>query len=261
MASPAVEEFSSWLKTLPLGGAQIYEELPSTNDAARTWAERGARDFSLVLAEKQTRGRGRFGRRWFSAAGAALTFSLILRPTPSETAFPAFFSALGAVALTDALRACCASAPTIKWPNDVLLHGKKVAGILVETAWTGERMDFAALGIGLNIKREALPPAEALNFPAGCLEEETSGEMPSRGEILRGILDSIFRWRRSGSAAVAHAWEENLAFRGESVEVRSESGPPVRGILEGLEPDGSLRLRTESGIRHFRFGETHLRPA
>ncbi len=258
MASPAVNDLLDALEGLRLGGVRFYKALPSTNDTAREWANEGAPDFSLVLAEKQTRGRGRNGRRWFSTPRAALTFSLILRPRRSETLSPALFAGLGAVALVKALRHCCALDARIKWPNDILLDGRKAAGILVETAWTGAQMDFVIVGIGINVRKESVP--SHVEFPAVSVED-IYGSPPPRAALLRGVLDSIREWRnRLGTGAVLRVWEENLAFRGTKAEVHA-AGETARGILLGLEADGSLRLRDEEGrLRIFRFGETHLRP-
>jgi BirA family biotin operon repressor/biotin-[acetyl-CoA-carboxylase] ligase len=159
---------------LSLGDLRFYPQAGSSNDLALVWASEGARDLSLVFADEQTGGRGRLGRRWFTPAGSALAFSLIFRPSEHEREHVGLFAGLGALALVDALKARGLLAE-IKWPNDVLIGGKKTAGILVETVWTGAEVDSVVLGMGVNVFAASVPPAEALNFPATCVATELGG--------------------------------------------------------------------------------------
>jgi len=267
------------LASLPLGGLRYFDSIGSTNDEALAWATEGAPDFSLVVADEQTTGRGRAGRRWVTPHGTALAFSLILRPalTPSpfaqhpcgapdygrgESSKPSLFTGLGALALVDALKKRGLE-PQVKWPNDVLLNGKKVAGILVESVWTGDALDTVVLGMGVNALAGSVPPTEELLFPATSVEAEL-GRPPERAELLQDILSALAAWRpKLSTGELVKAWEENLAFRGEQVRVWQGSEQPLTGRVLGLEPDGSLRLL--SGMRDkivtVQFGEIHLRPA
>jgi BirA family biotin operon repressor/biotin-[acetyl-CoA-carboxylase] ligase len=151
--------------------------------------------------------------------------------------------------------------PRIKWPNDVLLNGRKVAGILVEAAWTGAELDTLILGMGVNVLTAAVPSSDQLLFPATSVETEL-GYPIERIELLRDILLKVVSWRpKLGTPAFLNAWEEKLAFRGEQVQVMGGSGKPVTGKLLGLNPDGSLWLRAEDGnFVTVQFGEVHLRP-
>ena len=153
-------------------------------------------------------------------------------------------------------------APRIKWPNDILLNGKKTAGILIENVWSGDDIDSLVIGMGINVHKESVPPPELLQFPATSLEDELGKEAPARKEILFNILSSFIRWReRVGTDELIHAWEEILAFRGEQVQVQAGSESPITGKLLGLEQDGSLRLsdaHDKSVI--IRFGDVSLRP-
>ncbi len=248
------------LANLPLGGLRYFDNLGSTNDYALEWAAQGAPDLSLTVADEQTRGRGRMNRRWFTPRGTALAFSLILRPTPEERAHPTLTSGLLAVSLAESLRKR-GLAPLIKWPNDVLLAGRKAAGILVEAAWTGERLEALVLGMGVNVSKDAVPPAEELLFPATSIEHET-GQAAERAVLLRDILSALLEWRlRLGTGALVEAWDENLAFRGRQVKVEGQSGEGIVGLLQGLASDGSLILRGEHGDSiTVHFGEVHLRP-
>lgn len=248
------------LAGLPLGGIRYLESTGSTNDVAFAWAGEGAPDFSVVVADEQTNGRGRLGRKWFTPAGAALAVSVILRPGAFEGANIALFSGLGALALVDALKTYGISAQ-IKWPNDVLIAGKKASGILVETAWMGDLIESIILGLGVNVSPAAVPPEAELNFPATCIQSE--GLRPvERFDLLRDWMVCLVKWRpRLGTAQFLQAWQESLAFRGETVQVWLGETETVSGVLEGLEPDGSLRVVTSAGeARVIRFGEIHLRP-
>ena len=266
------------LSKLPtgLGDVRYFDSIGSTNNEALAWAARGARDLSLVIADEQTAGRGRLNRKWFTPKGTALAFSLILRPTAEEKPHLTRTVGLAALAIVDSLRTRGLVAQ-IKWPNDVLLNGRKVAGILVESVWSGEELDYLVIGIGMNILKGALPPAELLQFPATSLEESL-GLYVEREKILHDILAGIIALRpHIGTDAFIAAWEKALAFRGEQVQVeartpeehrdnsehsRSEgSETPITGKLLGLESDGSLRLSEEDGKSiTVRFGDVRLRP-
>ena len=242
-----------------LGGYRFYRQVGSTNDVALAWAAEGAPDLALVYAEEQTSGRGRGSRRWFTPPGAGLAFSLVLRPLPGEGLSIPLFSGLGAVAVCDALGKRGLQAE-IKWPNDILLNGKKVCGILVESVWIGEKVDGVVLGIGVNVKPGSVPPPEGLNYPAASLED-ILGRRVNRQNLLRDILFALLAWRGLlTEPAFLQTWENNLAFRGDQVEIQAEGVGPETGKLEGLEVDGRLRVRSMNGQTFtVQSGEVHLR--
>ena len=248
------------LSDLPLGEIRYFEQVGSTNDLALSWANESTPDFSLVIADEQTAGRGRAGRKWSTPPNSGLALSLILHPSTTEQANPMLFTGLGALGLMQAFKNHNLPAQ-IKWPNDVLLNGKKAAGILVETAWIGEQIDNLVLGMGVNILKSAVPAAEVLQFPATSLEEAL-GKVPDRIQILHDTLAGIIDWRhRLGTKNFIFAWEAALAYKGETVQVWAGSDVSLTGQIEGLETDGSLRLRlnrNETSI--IRVGEVHLRP-
>lgn len=248
------------LSKLKLGGLRYFNSTGSTNDEALAWAAAGAADFSLVIADEQTCGRGRLDRRWFTPKGHALAFSLILRPPASCLPHLSRTVGLAALSIADSCFALGLK-PQIKWPNDVLLNGKKAAGILIETVWSGEEVDSLVVGMGVNLQKASVPPAELLQFPATSIEDELGKTAPAREEILFKILDSFLRWReRLGTEELIQAWEEILAFRGEPIEVSGET--TTSGELLGLEADGSLRLRgKKGGIVIIRYGDVSLRSA
>ena len=154
------------LAHLSLGGLRYFEKIGSTNDEALAWASQGAPDWTLLVADEQTAGRGRSGRKWFTPPEAALAFSLILRPSADEQRFPARVTGLGALAVVDALVKLEIDAE-VKWPNDILIEGRKAAGILVESIWAGDSLEALIVGIGINVLATSVPPADQLLFPAG----------------------------------------------------------------------------------------------
>jgi BirA family biotin operon repressor/biotin-[acetyl-CoA-carboxylase] ligase len=256
------KKLQSTLAALPLAEIRYFDSIGSTNDEALAWATEDARDYSLVMADHQTTGRGREGRKWITFPETALAFSLILRPIPEEAQFPSLFTGLGALGLLDALKTLGLKAK-VKWPNDVLVRRKKVAGILVESVWSGDALDTVVLGMGVNVLMGSNPPDDELLFPATNVESEL-GSPPDRLDFLREILTGIIKWRsemRTGS--LVNAWEKALAFKGELVDVWQGKEEPVTGRILGLEPDGSLRLRTmrDDKIITIQVGEIHLRPA
>ncbi len=253
-------EILAALVDLPLGGLRFFSSIGSTNDEALTWAAAGARDLSVVVADEQTAGRGRAGRKWYTPGGSALALTLILRPTPVERTLPARITGLAALSLVQCCRDLGLQAQ-IKWPNDILVRGSKVAGILLESAWAGNQLDASVLGIGVNVAAQAVPPADQLAFPATSLEAELGHEV-DRLELLRSILAATIRWRAQiGAPQFVAAWEEALAFRGEQVAVGKDGEPPLNGTLLGLEADGSLRLMADNMPAVVHFGEIHLRPS
>lgn len=249
------------LKQVLPGELQYLQQTGSTNDEAATWAEGGAPDLSLVMADEQTAGRGRAGRRWFTPPGSALAMTLIIRPAPAERGVaPGCFAGLGALALADVLSKHYRLPAEVKWPNDVLVGARKIAGVLVEAAWEGAMLRYVLVGMGLNVSPEAVPPAHELNFPATCLEAETS--LPVMREVLAAqIVQAVIALRLiMPTPLFIHNWEDALAFKAEEVEVRSDEGVVAAGWISGITQEGQLRLRTARGIRTFSVGELRLRP-
>ncbi|MCC6146989.1 MAG: biotin--[acetyl-CoA-carboxylase] ligase [Anaerolineaceae bacterium] len=240
---------------------QFFESTGSTNDIAMSWAAQGAHDFSLVVANHQSAGRGRLQRRWITTAGSALAFSLVLRPTSIEAEHLSFFTALGALALSDVLKEQYGLVSMIKWPNDVLLNHRKTAGILVEAAWQGDVVQSVILGIGVNVALESVPPEEEVLYPATCVESALGKEV-NRMEFLAALLERIkFLRPEMRSPRFLEAWQRHLAFQGEAVQVTESDATILTGILSGLNEDGSLRLQTEAGtIYSIQVGDIRLRP-
>ena len=255
------ETLRSVLADLPLGGLRYFDQVGSTNDEALAWAAQGAPDFSLVVADEQTSGRGRQGRWWHTPPDAALAFSLVLAPSLAarKKNFPRL-TALGALAVIEGLNHLTGLTGQIKWPNDVLLDGKKVAGILAESSWLGDSPQNFVLGIGINIAPEAVPPPNRISFPATSLET-IFGQTVDRWALLRAVLQAVYSWRSAvHSPAFLTAWETSLAYRGAEVRIE-QGGGSFTGILHGLDSDGGLVLIGPDGaLNSFAAGEVRLRP-
>jgi BirA family biotin operon repressor/biotin-[acetyl-CoA-carboxylase] ligase len=248
------------LSKLAIGEVKYFDSIGSTNDEALAWAAADAPDLSIIIADEQTAGRGRLDRKWFTPKETALAFSLILRPSREEKPYLSRIVGLAALAVAEVLQQMGLAAE-IKWPNDVLIAGSKVCGILIESVWSGEEVDCVVIGIGVNVLKGSVPPAESLLFPATSMEEEL-GYPPERLDILHEILAAFIDIRQQiTSDEFIRRWENLLAFRAKLVQVEVNGAPATVGSIAGLEPDGSLQLRNEHGESiTVRFGDVRLRP-
>jgi BirA family biotin operon repressor/biotin-[acetyl-CoA-carboxylase] ligase len=247
---------------LPIPAIRYYETIGSTNDAAADWAQNGAADYSLVVANKQTAGRGRLNRQWITVPGSSLAFSIILIPSEAEAQEPTLFTALGALAICEALAAETGlPGAEVKWPNDVLLNRKKTAGILVESNWIGNRVKYIILGIGINISAGSVPPADQVLFPATCLEE-FAGKPIDREQFLASVVGKIIEIRPGMlQPSFLETWNSRLAYRNLLVNIE-QGNTTVSGTLLMIDAEGNLILRGSSGEEIIvSFGDVRLRPA
>ena len=249
------------LRGLPVPDIRYFDVIGSTNDHALAWAANGARDGSLVVADVQTAGRGRSGRRWITIPGGGLAFSLIILPTAKEQQYFSFFSPLGALGISQALIEGYQLPAMIKYPNDILLNRRKTAGILVEASWLGDKPQCVIIGIGLNVAPISVPPQEQLLFPATCIET-VLGQPVDRWQLLAKIIRGITYWRaRLDSAEFVQTWHDRLAFKGEMVTVQPDhQKPALYGKIIGIDQNGSLLLQSKNGIQTVIIGDVLLRP-
>ncbi|MER3428565.1 MAG: biotin--[acetyl-CoA-carboxylase] ligase [Pyrinomonas sp.] len=224
-----------------------YDRIASTNTEAAEQARRGAPEGVCIVARAQTSGRGRQGRTWASPPDAGLYFSIILRPTVEERWWP-LISLIGALAARDALRIVCSVEADIKWPNDLLINGKKICGVLAETV-EAEGGRACVLGVGINLRSIGWPTELAAS--ATSVEAET-GAVPDGERLLQALINALDAWyallhTETGPEAIRRAWEHRSSYAfGKRVRVAVE-GRTVQGTTRGLEPTGALRLETESG--------------
>jgi BirA family biotin operon repressor/biotin-[acetyl-CoA-carboxylase] ligase len=151
--------------------------------------------------------------------------------------------------------------PEIKWPNDVLLSRRKVAGVLIELVWSGEDVENVVIGVGVNTAKRSVPSTDILRFPAISMEDALSKPV-DRVEVLYDILATFISLRpKLGTDELINEWEKLLAYQGRQVQVDMGGGQIVIGKVDSLEPDGSLKLREENGkLVTVRFGDVRLRP-
>ena len=227
---------------------RVFEQTASTNDVIEKLARDGVKEGVVVFAESQTKGRGRLGRKWISPAHKGLWFSILLRPDlrPQETTQ---LTVASATALRRAIQSETGLKPEIKWPNDILVGGKKVAGILTELSAELDKVRYVILGIGIDVNLDAGEFPAELKKIATSLKIE-AGETISRAELATTILlelDKDYSRICSGKfAAVADEWEENCVTIGKNVTVQI-GDRKIRGRAESLDDDGALLLRTEHG--------------
>lgn len=230
---------------------RLYESTGSTNDAARALASAGAPDGTVVIAELQTTGRGRSGKAWSSPAGLGLWMSIVLRP-PAETR-PELLPLLVGLGVARALEPFSAAAPMLKWPNDVQLAGRKVAGILCESVWEAGAPGFVIAGVGINVLHTFgdFPPEIAQTATSLAA---ASGLRPRRAEVAGAVVREVLALATTPTSllegALAAEMERRDALRGHDVAIYpgTADAEPLTGTALGISPDGALMLRTEQGV-------------
>ena len=231
----------------------LFGEVGSTNAVLRRLAETGAADGTVVCAETQTAGRGRLGKPWFSPPGVNLYASVLFRPSIPLSAVPVF-AMVASLAVTDALWAEGVPA-AIKWPNDVLVYDRKVAGTLVTYASAGDLVDYVVVGVGvnLNVDRAALEAGLGAAAADATSLAEATGHRIDRNAFAATFLNAIEKWdrayRRGGSEAILAAWRERDALAGHRIEVRETPRHYLARAL-GIGSDGRLVVEDEGGVRH-----------
>lgn len=247
---------------LPVGEILCPERIGSTNDLGLERSAAGAPDMSIITAYEQTKGRGRMHREWITAPGSCLPMTVIIRPTPSEMNFLNLFSPLTGLAIREGLLAGYGIDSRIKWPNDVLLKGRKIAGILCEMQWEGDKLNGLVLGAGLNLLHGSAPKISDITYPASSVEDET-GIIISRAEWIRCFLEQIIRLRPLlGTPDFFRIWEDCLAYKGESASLIRPDGTASVCTVCGIDEEGKLVVRDENGkTQTYLAGEITLRPA
>jgi BirA family biotin operon repressor/biotin-[acetyl-CoA-carboxylase] ligase len=234
-----------------------YDLIGSTNDEAKRLADLGEPEGTVVSAAAQSAGRGRAGRAWITPRDSAIAMSVVLRPRIA-TARLAQVALLGGLAAVEGIQRSTSLHPELKWPNDVLVRGKKAAGVLAEAGFAGDRLEYAILGIGVNVNAGP-PPELRLEYETTCLRVE-HGAALDPAVLRQAILSALDqRYPQLGTPALGRAWSERLAMRGQAVRVVGVA-ETVAGVLEDVDDDGALVLRMEDGrTRTILAGDVHLR--
>jgi BirA family transcriptional regulator, biotin operon repressor / biotin---[acetyl-CoA-carboxylase] ligase len=241
--------------------AVFLRETGSTNDVARGLAREGAPEGTLVLAEHQTAGRGRLSRRWHAPPGSSLLLSLIFRP-PLAPAHIQQLTMVCGLAVLDAIAASTGLQAGLKWPNDVLVHGSKVGGILTEVELRGEQVEHAIVGVGLNVNLDRAQLPRDLPGPASSLSSEL-GRPVDRLSLLQSLLQAVeVRYVALCAGESPHqAWAEALTTLGQRVVVE-QGEERLEGVAEDVEANGALLLRLADGRqRSILAGDVHVRPS
>lgn len=243
---------------------RFYPSIGSTNDVALEWLEQGAPSGAVVLSDEQIAGRGRFARRWVAPPATALLMSVILRPAIQPDRIHRV-AMVGAVAILEAIGSWGARAPglisrlALKWPNDVLLDGRKLAGILPEAAWHADQLVGVVLGMGLNVSVpfEKSPLAQT----AISLADAAPGPI-DRAALLSHILDRVDYWAgHIADADLTARWRDALSTLGQPVTVHFGDGQVLSGLAADVDDDGALQLQDAQGTMHrVLAGEVTLNP-
>jgi BirA family biotin operon repressor/biotin-[acetyl-CoA-carboxylase] ligase len=259
------------LTTRVVGWSVIYRhEVGSTNDELKQLAEAGAPEGILLVADHQIAGRGRFHRRWVAPPGSSLLLSLLFRPAlPPDRVSQ--LTMLCSLAVVDAIARCRPHAANgrdtgwlarLKWPNDVLLNGRKVAGLLTELSFQGSEVDYVVVGMGINVNLDPSELPSDLLAPATSLLAE-AGQRLDRLALLVDLLEGIdqrYAALRAGHRFTSE-WARQLVTLGRRVSV-SERETMWEGVAEAVDDDGALRVRLPDGtVRCVRAGDVTLRPS
>jgi BirA family biotin operon repressor/biotin-[acetyl-CoA-carboxylase] ligase len=240
----------------------IFNSVDSTNRVLARLAERGASEGTVVLAEAQTAGRGRHGSEWFSPEGANLYVSVLFHPRIAPRELPRF-APIASLALAEAV--WLEGAPArIKWPNDVVVRGRKLGGVLVGAPTISGRLAYVILGIGVNLN---VQPAELTTALGGNAEgavslHEVLGREVDRNVFAAALLNRLEKWHHTfltrGPDAVRAAWLARDALHGRRLEARTEGAICV-GWSRGIDSDGSLILEDDAGqSRHIFAGAVRV---
>jgi len=226
---------------------RLFDEAVSTNASAMQMAAEGAGEGTVVIAEQQTGGKGRLGRKWISPKGN-LYLSVVLRPNIPLHKAP-LITLMGAVAITSAIRSACEVQAGIKWPNDILVDNRKVSGLLTEMSAEQDRIRYIVLGIGVNVNMPLDELAPEVRDRATTLSAE-AGQRINRTTLLRSILKDLDHWYGvflKSEADVLAAWTSLNVTLGKRVMISGQS-VSCEGIARGIDPDGRLLVEQDDRV-------------
>jgi BirA family biotin operon repressor/biotin-[acetyl-CoA-carboxylase] ligase len=250
-------EIDRHLRTDATGRKVVHrEDVDSTNLLAFKLALSGEPEGTCVVAESQGAGKGRLGRKWFSPAGKNLCISVILRPHihPSSV-YPITF--LSSLAAYDTIEELTGIKPSLKWPNDILINGKKICGTLIELSTEADMVRFVVVGIGFNINMQYGELNEEIQNKATSLLIETKKiyERALVCGILLNHLEEHYRYfRQHGAVGTCSVWEERAAIKGKTLEI-NQMGESYRGIAEGIDRDGAMLLNVDGEVKKIIAGD------
>jgi BirA family biotin operon repressor/biotin-[acetyl-CoA-carboxylase] ligase len=223
-----------------------FEQVSSTNDIVRELASKGAPEGTLVIADAQTSGRGRMARSWIAPPGSALLMSLLFRPQLSPERIYRPVMACG-LAIAESCEQASGQPAYIKWPNDVQIGGKKISGILPESALSSAQIDWIVMGMGINVNM-SFPLHDPLAESAASIRTVLGTEF-NRAELLAQVIAGIWKWvQKIENSALDEAWRGRCVTLGQKIQAETPSGKLV-GTAEEIDALGALWLRLEDGTR------------
>ncbi|MDQ0299411.1 BirA family biotin operon repressor/biotin-[acetyl-CoA-carboxylase] ligase [Salibacterium salarium] len=246
----SIDEIKASLHTEHFGTSIVYKKkVTSTQEVAHELARNEAEEGTVVVAETQYKGKGRMNREWHSPSGTGLWFSLIVRPDIIPQKAPQL-TLMTAVAVTEGIMEATGIQAQIKWPNDILIDGKKIAGILTEMQSEPDRVQAIIIGIGLNINQQVEHFPEELLPKATSLALENDGVTYQRAVVISAILKRLEQWYfhylQHGFKEVRERWESLAVTIGKQIKA-STMKETVSGIAEGITEDGVLLLKKQDG--------------
>jgi BirA family biotin operon repressor/biotin-[acetyl-CoA-carboxylase] ligase len=257
-----VDRLQEGLRTKRLGQSILFSsQVGSTNELAKELATNGAAEGTVVIAETQTCGRGRLGREWVSPKGG-LWFSVILRPEfkPSDAVGLVFVPGL---AVTEVLHELYGLEAETKWPNDVLVNGKKICGVLAETSTTGKKVNYVIVGVGVNVNFDVAKVFAEEVRKAAVSVEDVLGKKVELEELFEALLEKLEEFYElflcEGFDSILKEWKNYACFLGHQVEVASGTEKWI-GLALDIANDGSLLLGLKNGtVKRVFVGDVVLR--
>jgi BirA family biotin operon repressor/biotin-[acetyl-CoA-carboxylase] ligase len=253
-------EIDRHLDTQFIGKKVIYKEkIDSTNTSAFRLALGGEPEGACIIAETQETGKGRLGRKWFSPVGKNLYLSVVLRPKihPSRV-YPITF--ISSLAVYDTIEMSTGIQPTLKWPNDVLIKGKKVCGTLIELSTEADLVRFVIVGIGFNINMKEEEIDKDIQQKATSLFMETK-KIYERASVCGILLTNLEKYysvfEKRGEKEICEIWEKQAAIKGKYMEI-TQMGESYKGVSEGIDRDGAMLLNINGQIKKIIAGDVNF---
>lgn len=252
MSSPMIRKLNALLKTKSMGKVLHYfDEVDSTNNVLFALAEKGASEGTTVIADAQSGGKGRLGRKWVSPAGHNLYISVLFRPhgAASESAL---LTLVASIAVYECLKKTGVQNPSIKWPNDITIERRKVSGVLTEMKPMGERAEFVVLGIGVNVNMSrTLMNKEMGDFARQITSvSENLGREVDRAKFTSDLLYELEHWHdimdQRGKSEILKEWTKRWEGQDQTVRVSIEGREAFEGTAVGIDSDGCLEIKRDN---------------
>lgn len=260
--SPLSKETLQRELTTSLFGAKLFffESIDSTNACAKTLAQADTPEGTVVITEFQSHGRGRHGRPWNAQPGENLLFSVVLRPSLPRTS-AGLLTFFAAVSVARGIEQVCGTPMEYKWPNDLLFHGRKTCGILLENSMDGESVNYAVVGVGVNVNQREFESDLKGRATSLSLELDRSVDRTNLFAAIMDSMESAYPDVRKGEfSGLLKEWNAHCTTFGNQVTV-AQNNERIKGKAVGLNTDGGLILETSAGMRTIYAGDISLTPS